>query len=137
MVDFLEEYMLKDWQDKRMHEREQRKARRGWSLQQDGDGKLYREMPNIDLVVVQKGFGFLAAMVRQHLPDEKQALERYVRELFDLLMRTLPKPKAEDERCEIQGTAYESDRWIMARVAEFAAHANSVETARLFYRPIL
>jgi len=118
-------------------EREQRKARREWSHQEDEDRKLYREMPNIDLVVIQKGFGFLAGMVRQHLPDEKPALERYVRELFDLLMRTLPKPKAEDERCEIQGTPYESDRWIMARVAEFVAHANSVETARLFYRPIL
>jgi hypothetical protein len=94
-------------------------------------------MPNIDLVVIQKGFGFLAGMVRQYLPDEKPALKRYVRELFDLLMRTLPKPKAEDERCEIQGTPYESDRWIMARVAEFVAHANSIETARLFYRPIL
>jgi hypothetical protein len=118
-------------------ELEQRKARRAWSRQQDDDGKLYREMPNIDLVVVQKGFGFLAAMVRQHRPDENQALERYVRELFDLLMRTLPKPQAEDGRCEIQGTAYESDMWIMARVAEFVAHADSVETARIFYRPIL
>ena len=52
-------------------------------------------------------------------------------------MRTLPKPKDGDERSEIQGTPYESDRWIMARVAEFIARTNSVETAREFYRPIL
>ena len=98
---------------------------------------MYREMPHIDLVVIHKGFGFIAAMLRQHVPYEKKVLEGYVRELFDLLMRTLPRPKAEDERSEIEGTPYESDRWIMARVAEFVAHANSVETARIFYRPIL
>jgi hypothetical protein len=118
-------------------EREQRKARREWSHQEDEGRKLYREMPNIDLVVIQKGFGFLAGMVRRNLSDEKPVLAQYVRELFDLLMRTLPKPKAENERSEIEGTPYESDRWIMARVAEFIALADSVETARLFYRPVL
>lgn len=118
-------------------ERQQRKAQRDWHREHNGDRKLHREMPDIDLEVIQKGFGFLAAMVRQHLPGEGPLLEQYVRELFDLLMRTLPKPKAEDERSEIQGTPYESDRWIMARVAEFVAHTNSVETARQFYRPIL
>jgi len=118
-------------------ERQQRKALREWNSERDGDRKLHREMPDIDLEVIQKGFGFLAAMVRQHLPGEGPLLEQYVRELFDLLMRTLPKPKDGDERSEIQGTPYESDRWIMARVAEFIARTNSVETARQFYRPIL
>jgi hypothetical protein len=51
-----------------------------------------------------KGFGFLAAMVRQHLAGEGPLLEQYVRELFDLLIRTLPKPEDGDERSEIQGT---------------------------------
>jgi len=118
-------------------ERQQRKALREWNSERDGDRKLHREMPDIDLEVIQKGFGFLAAMVRQHLPGEGPLLEQYVRELFDLLMRTLPKPKEGDERSEIQGTPYESDRWIMARVAEFIARTNSVETAGQFYRPIL
>jgi len=53
-------------------EREQRKARREWNLQQNNDRKMYREMPHIDLVVIQKGFGFIAAMLRQHVPDEKK-----------------------------------------------------------------
>jgi hypothetical protein len=118
-------------------ERQQRKAQREWTRERNVDRNLYREMPHIDLEVIRKGFGFVAAMVRQHLPGEGPLLEQYVRELFDLLMRTLPKPKAEDERSEIQGTPYEPDRWIMARVAEFVAHTNSVETARQFYRPIL
>jgi hypothetical protein len=33
-----------------------------------------------------KGFGFLAAMVGQHLAGEGPLLEQYVRELFDLLI---------------------------------------------------
>src|ERR1700686_1671102 len=52
-------------------------------------------------------------------------------------MSGLPQHEVEDERSEIQGTPYESDRWIMARLAEFVVHTNSVETARQFYRPIL
>jgi hypothetical protein len=60
-----------------------------------------------------------------------------VQELFDLLMRTFPPFDRDGERVEIDGTPYESDRWIMARVAEFIAHVNSLETARKLYRPIL
>jgi hypothetical protein len=118
-------------------ERQQRKAQREWSRERNGDRKLYREMPHIDLEVIQKGFGFVAAMVRQHLAGEEQMLEQYVREVFDLVLRTLPRPKPDDERSKIEGTPYQSDRWVMARVAEFIAHRNSVETAREFYRPIL
>jgi schlafen family protein len=118
-------------------ERQQRKALREWNSERDGDRKMHREMPDIDLEVIQKGFGFLATMVRQHRPDEGPLLDQYVRELFYLLMRTLPKPQDGDERSEIQGTPYESDRWIMARAAEFVARTNTVEVARQFYRPIL
>jgi hypothetical protein len=94
-------------------------------------------MPHIDLEVIQKGFGFVAAMVRQRAAGEEQRLEQYVREVFDLVLRTLPRPKPDDERSTIEGTPFQSDRWAMARVAEFVAHRNSVETAREFYRPIL
>ena len=118
-------------------EREQRKARREWTRERNSDRKLYREMPDIDLEVIQKGFGFLAAMVHQHLPGEEQILERYVRELFALELRTLPRPEPNDERSEIEGTPYDFDRWVMARIAAFVSNTNSVETAREFYRPIL
>jgi hypothetical protein len=118
-------------------ERQQRKARREWGRERDVDRKLYREMPDIDLEVIQKGFGFLAAMIRQHLPGEEQMLQQYVREVFDLELRTLPRPEQDDERSEIQGAPYDFDRWVMARATEFVAHTNSVETARIFYRPIL
>lgn len=118
-------------------EREQRKAHRKWSHEQNADRKVYREMPDIDVEVIQQGFGFVWGMIDQHLPGEEQALQHYVQELFDLLMRTFPPLEKDGERVEIDGTPYESDRWIMARVAEFVAHVNSVETARKFYRPIL
>ena len=118
-------------------EKQQRKAQREWTREQNADRKLYREMPHIDLEVIQKGFGFVAAMVRQHVAGEEQRLEQYVQEVFDLVLRTLPRPKPDDERSTIEGTPYQSDRWAMARVAEFVAHRNCVETAREFYRPIL
>jgi hypothetical protein len=52
-------------------------------------------------------------------------------------MRSLPRAESDDEQSEIEGTPYEFDRWVLARVAEFISRKNSVETARLFYRPIL
>jgi hypothetical protein len=64
-------------------------------------------------------------------------LQGYVQELFDLLTRSLPRPEEGDLRTEIDATPYESDRWIIGRIAEFIAHVNWVETARKFYRPVL
>jgi hypothetical protein len=118
-------------------EREQREKHRKWSLEHNADRKVYREMPDIDVDVIQQGFGFLWGMIDQHLPGEEQALQQFVQELFNMLMRTFPALEKDGERVEIDGTPYESDRWIMARVAEFIAHVNSVEVARKFYRPIL
>jgi hypothetical protein len=94
-------------------------------------------MPDIDVEVLQKGFGFLWAMVRPPLPGEALTLQHYARELFDLEMRTLPRPQPGEENYEIEGTAYPFDAWVMARVAEFIASANFVEVARQFYRPIV
>jgi len=117
-------------------EKRLKKARREWP-REDKDHKLHRNMPDIDLEVIQKGFGFVWAMIDQHLPDEDQKLRQYVDELFGLLMRTLPRPPAGTQWSEIEGTPYDCDRWILGRVAEFIAHTNSLEIARTFYRPIL
>jgi hypothetical protein len=111
-------------------------ARRRWP-REDKDHKLHRDMPDIDLEVIQNGFGFVWAMIDQHLPSEEKQLRQYIDELFGLLMRTLPRPPAGTQWSEIEGTPYECDRWILGQVAEFIAHANSVDTARTFYRPIL
>jgi hypothetical protein len=118
-------------------EKAQREKHRKWSLEHNADRKVYRDMPDIDVDVIQQGFGFLWGMIDQHLPGEEGLLQRYVQELFDMLMRTFPPLEKGGERVEIDGTPYESDRWIMARVAEFIARVNSVELARKFYRPIL
>ena len=118
-------------------ERRVREAQRKAMRQRRDDRKLHREIPDIDFEVIRKGFGFLAAMVREPLPGEDQALRHYVRELYDMEMRTLPRPEPGEENYEIEGTAHEFDVWVMARIAEFVARANSVDTARTFYRPIL
>ena len=118
-------------------ERREREARRKWIRERRDDYKLDRDMPTIDLEVIQKGFGFLGAMVQDARPGEEALLRQYVQELFDLELRSLPRPDSDDQYSEIQGTPYGPDVWVMGRVTEFIAHANSVETARAFYRPIL
>jgi hypothetical protein len=131
LVERIERKSMSDAQ-RRQHEAHQR-----WLREKKEDRKLYREMPDIDPTVIQKGFGFLALMLRENKPDEEQDLKSYVQELFDMEMRSLPKPEPGDVRSEISGTPYESDRWVMARVAEFIVRANSIEVARPFYRSIL
>jgi hypothetical protein len=118
-------------------ERRMRQAHQEWSREHGRDRKLDREIPNIDFQVLQKGFGFLWAMVRDPLPRDEQGLRYYMRELSDLEMRTLPRPKPGEESYEIEGTPYEFDVWVMARIAEFLVKENSVEVARSFYRPII
>jgi hypothetical protein len=112
-------------------------AQRESMRSQRRDRKLYRELPALDSEVLQHGFVFLYAMLREPISDEEQTLRRYIRELYDLEMRTLPRPEPGQDDFEIEGTAYDFDIWVMARVAEFMAHSNSVEIARTFYRPIL
>lgn len=118
-------------------ERRVREAHEASMRDRSRDRKLDREIPHIDFEVIRKGFGFLWAMVRDPLPADQQTLRHYIRELFEMEMRTLPRPEAGEENYEIQGTPYEFDVWIVARVAEFIVKANSVEVARSYYRPII
>ena len=55
------------------------------SIQEDRehDHKLDRDIPDIDLAVIQKGFGFVAGMVRYPLPSANQTLHQYILELFE------------------------------------------------------
>jgi hypothetical protein len=118
-------------------ERWQREAHRKWVRESRDEHKLDRDRPDIDLEVLQKGFGFLSAMVREAHAGDEALLRNFVRELFDLQLRTLPQPDPEDRLAKIQGTPYQFDVWVMGRVAEFIAHSNSLETARGFYRAVL
>jgi hypothetical protein len=126
LVERIERRSMPDWE----------KRSRKWAREQR-DHKLYRQMPDLDLQVIQKGFGFVAGMIRYPVAAENQLLKDYVRELFDLEMRSLPRADADDERSEIESTPYEYDIWVMERVAEYVVRTNSVEMARQFYRPIL
>ena len=118
-------------------ERRAREAHRASIRERSRDRKLDREIPDIDFEVIQKGFAFLWAMVRDPLPGDVERLQHFIRELFDLEMRTLPRPQPGEKNYEIEGTPYEFDVWVMARVAELIARENSVEVARSYYRPIL
>jgi hypothetical protein len=118
-------------------ERRAREEHRRTVREDRRDRKLYREIPDLDFEVLQKGFGFMAGMSREPLPADEQRLGTYVREICDMEMRTLPRPASGEERYEISGTPYEFDGWVMRRVVEFMVHKNSVEVARTFYRPII
>lgn len=126
---------------RRSESRGERRARKAqqqqWVRERRDDRKLYRAHPDIDLEVIQKGFGFLLPMLRAPVPAEEQKAQHYVRELFDLEMRTFPRPETAEDNYEIEGTPYQFDVWLMQRIAELVARTPSPEIARTFYVPIL
>ena len=118
-------------------ERLARQERREYLRSERHDRRLYRDFPDLDLEVLRKGFAFLPVMIMDASHDDGQRLQEYIRELYAVEMRTLPRPEAGQETLEIEGTAYDFDSWVLARVAEFVSRQNSVEVARTFYRPII
>jgi len=125
--------------DRRMQSAEERRQRalRNEQTSTHTNRELDRDIPRVDFYVLQQGLGFLWGMAREPLATDEPMLRHFVRDLFDLEMRTLPTPEPGQENYEIEGTPYEFDGWVMARVAEFIVKENSVEVARTFHRPIL
>jgi hypothetical protein len=99
------------------------------------DRKLHRQVPHLDLTVLQKGFGFLAEMERASAQD-RDWLFGYFQMLFDLEIRSLPGIDCEDD-WEIDGTPHEFDLWMMQLAAAFVAKGDSPKSARTLYAPIL
>ena len=118
-------------------EKQMRQARQEFLREQGRDRKLRRESPHLDTEVLRKGFGFLPLMITESIAADQQRLARYIPELFELEMSTLPRPAADQHYAEMEGTPFDFDRWILARIAEFTACFCSPETARNYYRPIL
>ena len=118
-------------------EKRMRQARQEFLREQERDRKLRREPLHLDAEVLRKGFGFLPLMITEPISADQERLRRYINELFELEMRTLPRPPADQNHAEIEGTPYDFDRWILSRVAEFIARSTSREGARDYYRPIL
>ena len=118
-------------------------ARRQWEKQRKAldkkkrDREVSREMPSIDLQIIQSGFCFLSASLKSGGELDRRRAETYIQELFLLEMASLPLLEGEKEGDEIGGTAWPFDIWVMQRAAEMIASQNSLERARPFFEPIL
>ena len=113
-----------------------RLAKRGQRTIRTRESDL-RDMPDVDLEVLARGFGFLPAMMRESISEDEPRQTRYVDEMFELEMRTFLPVTAAGDEFEIGWYAvYFFDAWLLQNVAEFIAHARSLETARRYYQPI-
>jgi hypothetical protein len=98
--------------------------------------EVSREIPDLDIEVLRKGFGFLQlALTESAAPPS--IFTDILKELFDLEMATLPTTDPDNGFRELRDVPYNFDNWIMKLAAVHIAHANSMETARQYYRPIL
>ena len=71
------------------------------------------------------------------MPEDEPRKTRYIDEMFELEMRTFLPVTAAGDELEVDGTPHYFDVWLIQNVAEFIAHAQSLESARRYYRPIL
>ena len=78
-------------------------ARRQWEKQRKAldktkrDREVSREMPSIDLQIIQSGFCFLSASLKSGGELERRRAETYIQELFLLEMASLPLLEGEKE----------------------------------------
>ena len=118
-------------------------ARRQWEKQRkafnknDRDRDARRHMEQVDYQVIVAGFCFLSHELTSGEPADRRRAQEYVRQLFDLEMKTLPILEGDDEGREVGGTPYEFDRWVLERAAELLATLASRDQARLLYDPVL
>jgi hypothetical protein len=118
-------------------------ARRQWEKQRkafekkDRDCDARRDMAQIDYEVIVAGFCFLSHELTSAEPADRKRAERYIRQLFELEMTTLPILEGEDEGREVGGSPYEFDPWILSLAAELLATVTSLEQARAIYEPVL
>jgi hypothetical protein len=117
--------------------REMRRLSRRHSLAPDehAERKVHRQECNLDLAVLQKGFGFLADMENASAQD-RDRLYSYFRVLFELEMRSFPGIDGGSD-WEFDEIPCEFDRWIMQFAAAFVAKSESPKSARTLYAPIL
>jgi len=99
------------------------------------DRKVYRPGRDLDMTVLQKGFGFLEEMGNAS-PEETGQLFRYFEPLFRLELRSLPVIE-DDEDWELDGSPYDFDRWIIGFSAAFSAKSKGKEDAHALYSPII
>ena len=90
-------------------------------------------MAQIDYEMIVAGFCFLSHELTSDEPADRSRATKYIRQLFDLEMTTLPILEGEDEGREVGGTPYEFDRWILDLAAELLATATSHDQARAIY----
>lgn len=114
-------------------------GRREWAARRpDDERKRSRDMPDIDVEVLQRGLGFSPAMMREPVgPADTGRVRRCIGELFQLEMNTLELSTPDEGEWEVDGTPYPFDAWVMQQVAEFVAHAESLDEARPFYKRVL
>jgi hypothetical protein len=127
---------------KRLLNRINRKEERRWGRPVGRtfgrDDKIDRDPPPLDTEVLQKGFTFLGEMADSTSLQEIREFTSYVRALFEMEMRSLPKvdPDSSGNR-ELEGHPYEYEHWIWQLTALAITRTESTELQREFWQPIL
>jgi hypothetical protein len=99
------------------------------------DRKVYRPARDLDMTVLQKGFGFLEEMGNAS-PEDTQRLFRYFEPLFYLELRSLPVIEGDDD-WELDNPPYDFDNWVIGLTAAFTAKSKGKDDAHSLYPPII
>jgi hypothetical protein len=94
-----------------------------------------RQSPGLDLQLIEAAFTWLPSL--DHAIDETERIEwiNFWKEALDCTLRMLGEETEDDY--EIEGTPYEWDRWVFARLALLIVELRTDEHPEDFWRPIL
>lgn len=99
------------------------------------DREVPRGDPGLDVEVIEAAFAFLPRLTDSADDEERSRLIDYHRQLLNIVLGMMPELESPEQ--EIDGTPYEFERWVFARIADLVPQLTAGENPRSFWQPIL
>ncbi|MEI6149412.1 MAG: hypothetical protein WCS01_09980 [bacterium] len=93
-----------------------------------------RSDPGIDMQLLQAAYAWLPGLTEAQTPQEREEWLRFWRLTLSHRLQTLDE---RDEHGELEGTPYESDQWLLDRIAATVIEMEPAEEPEELWRPIL
>jgi len=93
-----------------------------------------RSDPGIDMQLLRAAYAWLPRLTEAQTPQEREEWLRFWKLTLTGILQTLDE---RDEHGELEGTPYESDRWVLDRIAATIVEMEPAEKPEELWRPIL
>lgn len=104
----------------------------------DREDEIHHDWPPLDTEVLKAGFTFLGEMSDSPSQAEVDEFIQYVRVLFDMELRIMPRlPPESSGNKELKGTPHDYERWIWQLASLAIVRTEYNDLRRNFWQPVL